>query len=89
MQRNKNGFIIMSEYFDLIFECLNQNGPSVFKEITNCIFLKINHIFRTEDLVKYVENRNRHVWEHQISEALYTLKKQGRIRLRNDKKYEI
>ena len=89
MQRNKDGFIIMSEYFALILECLNHNGPSVFREIADCVYLKMRHNFRSEDLEIHLGNRNQHVWEHQISEALYTLKEKGIIRLRNDKRYEI
>ena len=86
---HKDGFIIMSEYFNPILECLKKNGPSVYREIANCVYLKINHNFRREDTAKHLGNRSEYVWEHQISEALFTLKKKGIIRLRSDKRYEI
>ena len=79
----------MSEYFNPILECLKQNGPSVYREIADCVYLEISHNFRPEDTVKHLGNRSQNVWEHQISEALFVLKKQGIIRLRNDKRYEI
>ena len=89
MQRNRDGFIIMSEYFKPILECLKRNSPSVYREIADCVYLKICHIFKPEDTATHLGNRSQDVWEHQISESLFTLKRKGIIRLRNDKRYEI
>lgn len=89
MHRNKAGFIIMSEYNNSILECLKQNDHRPYREIADCVYLKISHNFRPEDTKKHLGNRSQYVWEHQISEALFVLKKQGIIRLRNDKRYEI
>lgn len=61
----------------------------IFSQIADCVHLKISHNFRPEDTAKHLENRSQYVWEHQVSEALFTLKRKGRIRLRNDKSYEL
>lgn len=89
MRRNQDGFIISSEYFDYILECLKENGPSVYRVIADCVDQKMKSSFRQEDTERHLEYRSQLVWEHQVSEALFTLKKNGIIRLRSDKRYEI
>ena len=89
MRRNQEGFIISSEYFNYILDCLRRNGPSIYRVIADCVYLKMNSFFQQEDIATHLGYRNQSVWEHQTSEALFTLKKKGIIRLRSDKKYEI
>lgn len=89
MKRNQEGFIISSEYFENILECLRENGLSIYRVIADCVYQKTKGFFREEDTGKHLGYRSQSVWEHQVSEALFTLKKKGIIRLRSDKRYEI
>lgn len=89
MKRNKEGFIISSEYFEYILDCLRDNGPSRYREIADCIYEKMKHFFISADIERHQEYGSRIKWEHQVSEALFTLKKKGIIKLSNNKIYEI
>ena len=87
LNRNENGVIIFSDYIPNILEFLRINGPSRYRNIIEYIEKIIGDFFEPVDLER--SNHNWIVWKHQISEALFYLKKQGLIELLLNRQYKL
>ncbi|MBA7703911.1 hypothetical protein ES703_112708 [subsurface metagenome] len=87
VRRNKNGFIMSSEYDPYIMEFLKKNSQSKYREIIDYIYQKIGSLFKSADTEGSYHGWI--VWKHQVSEALFSLKKDGLIGLQGGKYYII